>query len=145
MTKKLIKIYQPPLPPERQRDTHRITVFSSENLADVCKRVHDYGGKLEQTRFYHDYNDCHDSLDVIMDIDESDVIFNKRMEKYEKDLAIYNDWKEKNKDLIDAEMKRREEAAIIEEKENKRKRTEKIAKDLVRLEREKKRLEKELQ
>ena len=46
---------------------------------------------------------------VVAQVPETDEQFSKRLAKYEKDLASWQKWYDKNRDLIEKEVKRRKE------------------------------------
>lgn len=70
----------------------------------------------------YDYTDVY----LLLEVEESEENYNKRVERYEKEVATYEKWYEENEEDIKAELKRREEAKKEKAKERKEKKKQQL-------------------
>lgn len=115
--KKQFRMRQKPSQPKRKRGIEQKTCildsYSEPSVAELMDSlsVLPLDGKVEIEKDYDTYDpgNCYPTLVVTFHVDESDTDFAKRMAQYEKRLASYVEWYEKNADEIKARLREEEQ------------------------------------
>ena len=97
-----------PVAPQRRRTTGQFSC-GYLSVAEIVVELEKVGASLEDTEIETEYEYC---PIVTYTLYESDEEFEFRLEKYRKDLAAYEKWREENKEEIEAEKKRRKDKKI---------------------------------
>ena len=106
------KIRKKPVKPQRKRnDKHAASILyeSLQYAIDLAKSWRAPFKECEIEKSYAYYDDEGVTLSWIGL--ESEVLFNSRMEEYERKLASYNEWEKINRETIKTELTLRKQAA----------------------------------
>lgn len=130
------KMRSKPVMPKRKNNYCRsYSIYDGCSLAGVVE--HFAGDDFSKVIF----NTCRGYYDevetdfTIQDL-EPEEIFEKRMEDYNKRLAKYNEWYDKNKEKIEEELERRRQAALIKKEKDLQAAKKRAEKELVKIERQ---------
>lgn len=152
----LIKMKPKPQKPERKIIINHVDIpfrkdnFTLEDLRDKIDEIVSSDNYVSSSVYEAWIDDCYEcgpskQCETILEFSfwEPEEDYQKRLDKYHKDLKKYNDWYEKNRDKIEAELVRREEVEKAQQEKAEERRKKNLLEKRRLLENQKKQIKKE--
>ncbi len=126
-----------PKVPERKMTRKSIYVSDQPTLADFMAKANEIGISYDEATLFTD--DKYGSVEMLVNIPESDkwyntklTLYHEKLKIYKNKLASYNKWQEKNKENIEKHLAEKQRKADVKERyeEDMKRLKEKMEKEL---------------